>query len=215
MDTNHALDDTNPISGGKRGRASARWLAAALSLVLVTGACGGSDADSATSYDDSSGNTSFFESGGAGDAEGGLVTRTETTSAAAADSSGSDEEAEMASAPAENVAADAVEGGFFEVEPAPEPDAEGQFADYGVRPFVSTSRDPISTFALDVDTGSYNVGRRYLDQGQRPPADSVRVEEYVNSIDYDYRAPSSGLGMAAEGGPSPFNSDNVVVAIGV
>src|SRR5688500_5585432 len=57
------------------------------------------------------------------------------------------------------------------------------FEDYGVNPAVDAGEDNLSTFALDVDTGSYTVMRNYLNDGNLPPADSVRVEEYVNYFD--------------------------------
>ena len=89
------------------------------------------------------------------------------------------------------------------------------FENYGVRGFVETNDDPLSTFALDVDTGSYSVGRSYLNNGLLPPADSVRVEEYVNAFDYDYDDPDEDLGITIEGGPSPFDDDNYIVRIGI
>lgn len=110
------------------------------------------------------------------------------------------------------------EGGFFD-EPTEEEsdDAEdaNTFKDYGVRPFVDTARDPLSTFALDVDTASYAIGREWLNSGAVPPMESVRVEEYLNSFSYDYRAPSEGLNVQADGGPSPYDPENVIVRIGV
>ncbi|MHC5122181.1 MAG: VWA domain-containing protein, partial [Planctomycetota bacterium] len=53
------------------------------------------------------------------------------------------------------------------------------FENYGVNPFVDTEDDHLSTFAIDVDTGSYTVCRRYLQQGNLPPKEAVRVEEFV------------------------------------
>lgn len=107
-------------------------------------------------------------------------------------------------------------GGFFA---PPEPDEDelenNNFRDYGVRPFVETARDPLSTFALDVDTASYSVARQWLTSGQVPPFESVRVEEYVNSFDYDYLTPNDGLNIEADAGPSPFDPDNVIVRVGV
>ena len=110
----------------------------------------------------------------------------------------------------------AVEGGFFD-EPAPEPEAteDNTFRDYGIRGFVATSRDPLSTFALDVDTGSYSIARTWLNSGTVPPPESVRVEEYVNSFDYDYRSPNEGLTVVADAGPSPFTDGNVILRLGV
>ena len=117
------------------------------------------------------------------------------------------------------VPADADQGGGLFDEDDPE-DSEGRFddnrfEDYGYRDFVAAADDPLSTFALDVDTGSYSVGRRFLDEGSLPPRESVRPEEYVNAFDYDYDAPRDGLAISVDGGPSPFNADNVLVRVGV
>ena len=116
-------------------------------------------------------------------------------------------------------------GGLFDEEPATDTvDSEdsgdgrfddNRFEDYGYRDFVAAADDPLSTFALDVDTGSYTVGRRFLDEGSLPPRESVRPEEYVNSFDFDYDAPRHGLDLSVDGGPSPFDTDNVLVRVGV
>src|SRR5262245_6044575 len=47
------------------------------------------------------------------------------------------------------------------------------FQDYGVNPLIDTEDDHLSTFALDVDTGSYTIMRNYLHDGNVPPSDSV------------------------------------------
>lgn len=65
------------------------------------------------------------------------------------------------------------------------------FRNYGVNPFVDTEDDPLSTFAIDVDSGSYTMCRSYLQQGNLPPRDAVRVEEFVNYFDYGYPAPQN------------------------
>ncbi len=79
------------------------------------------------------------------------------------------------------------------------------FDNYGVNPRVDTEDDALSTFAVDVDTGSYTVGRRWLTDGYVPDKDSVRVEEYVNFFDYGYEAPDEeAFAIHLEGGPTPF-----------
>jgi Ca-activated chloride channel family protein len=80
------------------------------------------------------------------------------------------------------------------------------FEDYGVNPSIDTEDDNLSTFALDVDTGSYTVMRNYLNDGNLPPADSVRVEEYINYFEQGYPIPSEhqAFGVYVDGGPSPF-----------
>ena len=47
--------------------------------------------------------------------------------------------------------------------------------------FVDSAEDRLSTFALDVDTGSYTLTRGYLDRGLLPPPAAIRVEEFVNA----------------------------------
>ena len=80
------------------------------------------------------------------------------------------------------------------------------FEDYGTNPIIDTEDDHLSTFALDVDTGSYTIMRNYLNDGNLPPADSVRVEEYVNYFEQGYQQPSARqtFSINLDGGPSPF-----------
>jgi Ca-activated chloride channel family protein len=80
------------------------------------------------------------------------------------------------------------------------------FEDYGVNPSIDVEDDNLSTFALDVDTGSYTVMRNYLKDGNLPPKESVRVEEYVNYFDHGYPTPPphQAFGIYIDGGPSPF-----------
>jgi Ca-activated chloride channel homolog len=89
------------------------------------------------------------------------------------------------------------------------PPQNNYFEDYGVNPFIDTYEDNLSTFALDVDTASYSVARRYINDGHLPPADAVRVEEFVNYFDQDYPTPPDiAFGIYADGAPSPFHYDN-------
>jgi len=80
------------------------------------------------------------------------------------------------------------------------------FEDYGVNPSIDTEDDHLSTFALDVDTGSYTIMRNYLKDGYTVPPDSVRVEEYVNYFDQGYPNPSphQAFNIVVDGAPSPF-----------
>jgi len=80
------------------------------------------------------------------------------------------------------------------------------FQDYGVNPSIDTEDDHLSTFALDVDTGSYTIMRNYLNDGNLPPSDSVRVEEYINYFNQNYPNPPAhqAFGITMDGAPSPF-----------
>ena len=82
------------------------------------------------------------------------------------------------------------------------------FKHYGVNPFIDTEDDHLSTFAIDVDTASYTVARKFVQDGNMPDPDSVRVEEFVNYFDYGYEAPEEGaFAIHVEGSPSPFGSE--------
>ena len=79
------------------------------------------------------------------------------------------------------------------------------FKNYGVNPFIDTEDDHFSTFGMDVDTASYSVMRRYIRDGHLPPPEAVRVEEFVNALDYNYAPPSDGaFAVHIEGAPSRF-----------
>jgi Ca-activated chloride channel family protein len=90
-------------------------------------------------------------------------------------------------------------------EPNDQPYGDVFFKAYGTNPFVDTDEDRFSTFGLDVDTGSFTVARRVLADGNLPPADAIRVEEFLNAFDYGDPAPTEGdFAVAAAGGPSPY-----------
>jgi Ca-activated chloride channel family protein len=82
------------------------------------------------------------------------------------------------------------------------------FEEYGVNPYILTDVDNLSTFSLDVDTGSYSIARRYLQDGLMPPPEAIRVEEFVNSFDQGYEIPpNTDFAIYADGAPSPFHTD--------
>ncbi|MDE2859972.1 MAG: von Willebrand factor type A domain-containing protein [Chloroflexota bacterium] len=83
------------------------------------------------------------------------------------------------------------------------------FQHYGVNPFIDTEDDHLSTFAMDVDTASYSVARRFVEDGNLPDPDSVRVEEFINYFEQGYEPPEDGaFAISLEGSPSRFGGDN-------
>ncbi|MCA9438374.1 MAG: von Willebrand factor type A domain-containing protein, partial [Candidatus Omnitrophica bacterium] len=82
-------------------------------------------------------------------------------------------------------------------------------------------KDPLeegySTFSIDVDTASYANVRRYLNGGNWPPKDAVRIEEMVNYFDYDYPGPDGEVPFSAniEAATCPWNQENKLVRIGL
>jgi Ca-activated chloride channel family protein len=83
--------------------------------------------------------------------------------------------------------------------------------------FVQVTQQPLSTFGLDVDTASYSNVRRFLNDGQLPPPDAVRVEEFVNAFRYEYTAPSDGRPVAVHGeiAGCPWNAEHRLARIAV
>lgn len=79
-----------------------------------------------------------------------------------------------------------------------------RYPDATPNPVKRTADQPVSTFSIDVDTASYSNVRRFIDNGQAPPRDAVRVEELINYFDYGYARPAS----AAE----PFAVSTTVAA---
>jgi Ca-activated chloride channel family protein len=83
-------------------------------------------------------------------------------------------------------------------------------------PFIRTEVNPTSTFSIDVDTASYALARRYLRQGQRPPPERVRAEEFVNAFDYAYRSPENALfAVHLAAAPGPFRAQRTLFRVGV
>jgi Ca-activated chloride channel family protein len=212
-----------------------RTLALLAAVAVATAACAGGDDDRDAAGPTDDAEASLVDSGtdppddgrdateaspSSRDAEESLADESDV---ATGDSGDAAEAPSATEAPAAEAAADqaAGGGGLFGDEPAdpPAPDPSrldgNTFADYGYRDFVESDVDPLSTFALDVDTGSYTVARRWIDEGTLPPIEAVRPEEFVNAFDYDYRTPRRGLDITVDGGPSPFDDDRVLVRIGV
>ena len=61
--------------------------------------------------------------------------------------------------------------------------------------FLTAQQNPLSTFALQVESSAYTDVRRFLEAGERPPTGLVRIEELVNAFHYRYPRPI---------GPEPF-----------
>ena len=117
-----------------------------------------------------------------------------------------------ASAPVPPLSVGSVGGGFPPEagglkNPNEEPFPLMYFEGHGVNPFVDADEDALSTFALDGDTASFELGRMYLESGHLPEPDSVRVEEWVNAVDGGYRSEQRGLGLRLDGMVSPFGGE--------
>jgi Ca-activated chloride channel family protein len=83
--------------------------------------------------------------------------------------------------------------------------------------WLATANNPLSTFSIDVDRASYSNIRRFIQNGDRPPIDAVRIEEMINYFAYDY---PEGRGehpftVATEVVAAPWNPRHHLVRIGI
>jgi Ca-activated chloride channel family protein len=83
--------------------------------------------------------------------------------------------------------------------------------------FKQVKVDPLSTFSIDVDPASYANMRRFLNSGQLPPKDAVRIEELINYFDYAYAQPDDGRPFAlhTEVAECPWNHSHRLARIGL
>jgi Ca-activated chloride channel family protein len=83
--------------------------------------------------------------------------------------------------------------------------------------WTEVGRKPLSTFSIDVDTASYANVRRFLNQGQLPPKDAVRIEELINYFTYSYPEPRDGKPFAVTTaiGECPWNSKHRLALVGL
>lgn len=83
--------------------------------------------------------------------------------------------------------------------------------------FHKVTKNPLSTFSIDVDAASYSNIRRFINNGNLPPKDAVRVEEMVNYFDYEYAQPTGNnpVHIETELAPAPWNSLHRLVKIGL
>ncbi len=82
-------------------------------------------------------------------------------------------------------------------------------------PFLAVAGNPRSTFSVDVDRSSYGNVRRFLTQGQVPPADAVRIEELVNYFPYALEAPrgDAPVAITTEAMPAPWQPKHHLVRV--
>lgn len=83
--------------------------------------------------------------------------------------------------------------------------------------FLAVKQNPFSTFSIDVDTAAYANVRRFINEGQLPPADAVRTEELVNYFTYDYPQPKDNqpFSINAEVADCPWAPAHKLVHVGL
>ena len=83
--------------------------------------------------------------------------------------------------------------------------------------YKSVKNNPLSTFSIDVDNASYSNIRRFINMGELPPADAVRIEEMINYFKYDYPEPEGEhpFSVYTELSVCPWNSKHQLLQVGL
>ena len=83
--------------------------------------------------------------------------------------------------------------------------------------FKDVLHNPLSTFSIDVDRASYSNVRRFINMGQQPPIDAVRIEEMINYFSYDYPEPDGEhpFSVTTELSTCPWNTSHQLLHIGL
>ncbi|WP_370088978.1 von Willebrand factor type A domain-containing protein [Ekhidna sp.] len=83
--------------------------------------------------------------------------------------------------------------------------------------FKKVLDNALSTFSIDVDAASYSNMRRFINNGQLPPKDAVRIEEMINYFNYDYENPTGKdpFSINTELARAPWNEKHLIAQIGL
>ena len=92
-----------------------------------------------------------------------------------------------------------------------------EYSDITENRFLAVKTSPLSPFAADVDTASYSNFRRFVNNGELPPEDAIRIEEMINYFHYDYDTPTNDdpFACTTEVIPCPWNEDTLLLSIGL
>ncbi len=103
--------------------------------------------------------------------------------------------------------------------PRPQPEFNTEAYDHITEnTFRNVLNHPLSTFSVDVDSASYANMRRFINNGQLPPKDSVRIEELVNYFPYHYEFSNENehpFAVNVETAQAFWEPDHQLVRIGI
>ena len=102
--------------------------------------------------------------------------------------------------------------------PIPQDNSE-KYQHLAVNPIHQTATDAVATFSIDTDTGSYANVRRFLNNGQLPPTDAVRIEELINYFNYDFsqakRLANAPFLVSTETVAAPWRTANRIIKVAI
>jgi len=92
-----------------------------------------------------------------------------------------------------------------------------RYKDYDENPFLAVADNPVSTFSIDADGASYSNMRRFINLGQRPPKEAVRIEEFINYFTFEYNEPAGeeSVALNSEVAKCPWNTEHLLMRVGI
>lgn len=98
-----------------------------------------------------------------------------------------------------------------------DPKSQETYAQVEENAFLNTRYNPVTTFSVDVDKASYSNVRRFINNGEQPPKDAVRIEEMVNYFNYDYPSPEEeeAISTYTEFSQCPWDTTHQLLHIGL
>ena len=100
-----------------------------------------------------------------------------------------------------------------------EQDNSEKYQHLAVNPIHQTATDAVATFSIDTDTGSYANVRRFLNNGQLPPTDAIRIEELIKYFNYDFsqakRLANAPFLVSTETVAAPWRTANRIIKVAI
>ena len=124
------------------------------------------------------------------------------------------EQSAMTAPPAPQAAG--MKSSYYHQQPYHDPNTES-YAGIAENGYKDPLKAPYSTFSIDVDNASYSNVRRFINLGQKVPADAVRIEEMINYFKYDYPKATGEhpFSVYTEAGICPWNKNHYLLHIGL
>jgi len=93
---------------------------------------------------------------------------------------------------------------------------QGKFNEFVENPFVPVKDEPVSTFSVDADGGSYAHVRGIINSGRKPEKYAIRVEEFMNYFPMDYKDNGvNSISLNGEVSACPWANEHKLIRIGI
>ena len=204
----------------KKKKSFVRITAVCLAGILLLGGCGnsGDEMSGSNPVDGSAGGSSTLEE----TEPGADITGSSPAEDGTADVIGDADDTGgiYDSVPEEGMRKQSYLDSCYSYEWPPEMNSSEEYSQWDEKGYISVMREPLSTFAADVDTASYSNLRRMIRGGydlESIPEGAARIEEMVNYFSYDHKEPEGAepFGVTTQISQCPWNAEAELLMIGL